>query len=262
MTRRRRRPQLARARRPVRWRHRSRRRPPSWRPASLAARRRTGPGLLRCWPVRPTSTLRRSSRAEQRVSTGAATAAVTAGTTTISPPVPTDTPSCPLMSASSPTGITSENTNANDPSAMATTAGQALRSPGPRLGADAAGQARRHHPVQHGAPARGGQPARRTGGLPAPGGEGAGTPPRQIAVALSHVQAPEAGGHVSRPRRAGHPLLGNIGDVSRNCQHDMSRNYQLGRLPACPVACLRAAAVGFRGAGAGASRRLTGAVSA
>jgi hypothetical protein len=40
----------------------------------------------------------------------------------------------------------------------------------------------------------------------------------------------------------------------------MSRNYQLGRLPACPVACPRAAAVGFRGAGAGASRRLTGAV--
>jgi hypothetical protein len=33
------------------------------------------------------------------------------------------------MSASSPTGITSENTGANDPSAMGTTAGQALRSP-------------------------------------------------------------------------------------------------------------------------------------
>ena len=33
------------------------------------------------------------------------------------------------MSASSPTGISSENTSANDPSAMAATAGQALRSP-------------------------------------------------------------------------------------------------------------------------------------
>jgi hypothetical protein len=33
------------------------------------------------------------------------------------------------MSASSPTGITSENTSANDPNAMATTAGQASRSP-------------------------------------------------------------------------------------------------------------------------------------
>ena len=33
------------------------------------------------------------------------------------------------MSPSSPTGITSENTSANDPSAMETTAAQALRSP-------------------------------------------------------------------------------------------------------------------------------------
>ena len=33
------------------------------------------------------------------------------------------------MSASRPTGITSENTSANDPSAMETTAGQALSSP-------------------------------------------------------------------------------------------------------------------------------------
>jgi hypothetical protein len=109
-------------------------------------------------------------------------------------------------------------------------------------------------------PAREGHRARRPGGLAAPGVDAAGPPPHQIAVALSHVQAPEAGGHVSRPRRAGHPLLGNIGDVSRNCQHDMSRNYQLGGPPACPVACLCAAAVGICGAGAGASRRLTGAV--
>ena len=106
-------------------------------------------------------------------------------------------------------------------------------------------------------PAREGHRARRPGGLAAPGVDAAGLPPRQIAVALSHVQAPEAGGHVSRPRRAGHLLLGNIGDVSRNCQHDMSRNSQLGRLSAYPFA---AAAVGFRGAGAGAWRRLTGAV--
>ena len=33
------------------------------------------------------------------------------------------------MSPSSPTGITSENTSANDPSAIAATAGQASRSP-------------------------------------------------------------------------------------------------------------------------------------
>ena len=79
--------------------------------------------------LRPTSTLRRSSRAEQRVNTGAATAAATAGTTTISPPVPIETRRCPLMSASRPTGITSENTSANDPSAMETTAGPALASP-------------------------------------------------------------------------------------------------------------------------------------
>jgi len=79
--------------------------------------------------LRPTSALRRSSRAAHRVSAGAATAAVTAGTTTISPPVPTETPRCPLMSPSSPTGITSENTSANDPSAIAATAGHALPSP-------------------------------------------------------------------------------------------------------------------------------------
>jgi hypothetical protein len=79
--------------------------------------------------LRPTSTLRRSSRAEHSVSSGAATAAVTAGTTTISPPVPTETRRCPLMSPSSPTGTTSENTSANDPSAIETTAAQALRSP-------------------------------------------------------------------------------------------------------------------------------------
>ena len=35
------------------------------------------------------------------------------------------------MSASSSTGITSENTSANDPSAMAVTAGHASRSPAP-----------------------------------------------------------------------------------------------------------------------------------
>ena len=38
---------------PVRWRHRSPRRPPSRRPASPAARTRTGPGLLRGWPASP-----------------------------------------------------------------------------------------------------------------------------------------------------------------------------------------------------------------
>jgi hypothetical protein len=79
--------------------------------------------------LRATSNLRRSSRAEPRVSSGAATAAATAGTTTISPPVPIATCKCPLMSASSPTGISSENTSANVPSAMAATAGHASCSP-------------------------------------------------------------------------------------------------------------------------------------
>ena len=54
--------------------------------------------------LRPASTARRSSRAGQRASSGAATAAATADTTTISPPGPIETPMCPLMSASSPTG--------------------------------------------------------------------------------------------------------------------------------------------------------------
>jgi hypothetical protein len=79
--------------------------------------------------LRPTSTARRSSRAEHSVSSGAATAAATAGTTTIRPPVPTETRRCPLMSVSRPTGTSSENTSANVPSAIATTAGQASRSP-------------------------------------------------------------------------------------------------------------------------------------
>ena len=36
--------------------------------------------------------------------------------------------------------------------------------------------------------------------------------------------------------------------MSRKCQHDKSRNCQLGRLSACPVACLCAAAMGIPGA--------------
>lgn len=56
-------------------------------------------------------------------------APATGRTTTISPPVPIETRRCPLMSASSPAGISSENTSANVPSAMATTAGYASRSP-------------------------------------------------------------------------------------------------------------------------------------
>src|SRR5580692_1072765 len=42
---------------------------------------------------------------------------------------------------------------------------------------------------------------------------------------------PAAGGHVSRPRRAGHLLPGNIRDTSRNCQRDMSRNLVEGTGP-------------------------------
>ena len=37
---------------------------------------------------------------------------------------------------------------------------------------------------------------------------------------------PVAGGHVSRPRRAGHLLSDNIRDMSRNRQRDVSRNYR------------------------------------
>ena len=69
-----------------------------------------------------------------------------------------------------------------------------------------------------------------------PGGDGAGPPLRQIAVALVMSRFPVAGGHVSRLRRAGHPLLGNIRDMSHKCQHDMSRNYRPERLPAGQVA--------------------------
>jgi hypothetical protein len=182
--------------------------------------------------LRPASTLRRSSRAEQRVSSGAATAAATAGTTTISPPVPIETRRCPLISASSPTGITSENTSANDPSAMATTAGQALRSRAgaraPMRQASCAGTTRATT-----VPLR----ARVTGpaGLVAWPRPAVTAPVPRLArsrVALSHVQAPQAGDHVSRPRRAGHLLLGKLRDISRNCQRDMSRNSR----PACPVA--------------------------
>ena len=77
-----------------------------------------------------------------------------------------------------------------------------------------------------------------TASTSAPPGPWGRPPPRQIAVALCHVRLPAAGGHVSRPRRASDPLLGNIRDTSRNCQHDMSRNCRLGRLTACPAACL------------------------
>src|SRR5690348_5969678 len=65
--------------------------------------------------------------------------------------------------------------------------------------------------------------------VPAPPGPARASPPlRQVAAVLSHVHAPEAGGHVSRLRR-GRPFSGKLRDISRNCQHDTSRNYQWGK---------------------------------
>jgi hypothetical protein len=134
--------------------------------------------------LRPTSTLRRSSRAEHRVSAGAATAAVTAGTTTISPPVPTETPQVP---------------------------------------ADVAEQPHRDHLREH------------------------------------QRELPAAGGHASRP---GGPVTFSsatyvIYHVTVNVMYHVIIDWEGRRRARLPV-CLRAAAVGIREAGAGASRRLTG----
>ena len=68
------------------------------------------------------------------------------------------------------------------------------------------------------------------GGLAAPGGAGAGPCCARSRLRFAMSRLPMAGGHVSRPRRAGYPLLGNMRDISRNRQHDMSLNYQPGRL--------------------------------
>jgi hypothetical protein len=65
---------------------------------------------------------RRSIRDEPRVSSGAVTAAVTAGTTTMSPANPIETPKPRLTSGRRPTGRTSEKTSAKDPSAIDQTA--------------------------------------------------------------------------------------------------------------------------------------------
>jgi hypothetical protein len=67
--------------------------------------------------------MHRSIRDEPRVST----AAVTAGTTTMSPAKPIETAKTRLTSGKSPTGMTSEKTKANDPSAIDQTANH--RSP-------------------------------------------------------------------------------------------------------------------------------------
>jgi hypothetical protein len=52
----------------------------------------------------------------------AVSAAVTAGTTTISPANPIETPKPRLTSGKRPTGMTSEKTRTNDPSAIDQTA--------------------------------------------------------------------------------------------------------------------------------------------
>ena len=81
-------------------------------------------------------------------------------------------------------------------------AGQICRAvalPGPRPGADAAGQVRRHHPVQHGAAGRGGHRARRPGGLATPAVTA--PVPRCARSRLRFVMSrlPVAGGHVPGP---------------------------------------------------------------
>ena len=117
--------------------------------------------------------------------------------------------------------------------------------PGLGPGADAARQVRRHNPVSQTAAARGHQ-APQPGDLPAPASNAAASPLRQIAGALGHAQSPDAGGHVSRPRRAGHLLLGNLRDISRNCQHDVSRNYRLGGLTAPAASAILSKGLGRR----------------
>jgi hypothetical protein len=71
-------------------------------------------------------------------------------------------------------------------------------------------------------------------------GNGASPPPRPIAAAPCHVQAP--GGRWSCvPAPAGRsPSPGNIRETSRNCQHDVSRNNRTGTaagVPGCPPLC-------------------------
>src|SRR5580693_8384178 len=80
------------------------------------------------------------------------------------------------------------------------------------------------------------------------------TTPRQVAVAVCHVQAPD--GRWSRvPAPAGRsPSPGNIRDTSRNCQHDMSRNYRLERLATRPVAWPRDALSGVTAGGGKCAR--------
>ena len=73
------------------------------------------------------SKTRRSIRAEPSVRIGPAMAAATAGTTTISPANPMETPKAWLRWGSSPTGTTSEKTSANEPKAIDQTANH--RSP-------------------------------------------------------------------------------------------------------------------------------------
>ena len=70
---------------------------------------------------------RRSMRAEPSVRSGPAMAAVTAGMTTMSPANPMETWKARLRWGSSPTGITSEKTRANEPKAIDQTANH--RSP-------------------------------------------------------------------------------------------------------------------------------------
>ena len=156
--------------------------------------------------LRPTSSLRRSSRAEHRASSGAATAAATAGTTTISPPVPTEHAQVPADVREQPHRDQLREHQRERPQRDGDHRGPRVALPGPRPRADPAGQLRRRHPVNHGAAARGGHRARRCGDPAAPGGEAAGPrfPRSRSRFVMSRL--PVAGGHASRPRRAGHLL--------------------------------------------------------
>ena len=78
-------------------------------------------------PIKPRSSRRRSTRAAPIASSGAEIAAHTAGITTIRPATPIETCRCEPMSASRPTGISSEKTSANEPRAIDQTASQRSR---------------------------------------------------------------------------------------------------------------------------------------
>ncbi len=208
----------------------------------------------------------------------ATAAAATAGTTTINPPVPIETPRCPLMSASSPPG--------SPPRTPARTTPARWRPPRATRRAPRPAPARRCG--RPGAPAPPGAArcrcARGSPGPPTwwpgrPGGDGAGPPPRQIAVALLScpgsrwpvVTCPGPGGPVTfssatyvichvNVNMTCHVIIGRKGCRGPGRLSSLFRLPGTGRAGTGP-ACRRAglpAAEGTRGAGAGALRAKRG----